>query len=69
MKVHKQVVQGIIPYIIIVDDGESVYVYNKGTGKSGLFRTKESAEERAISISNEHPSWKLTIKQANGIAY
>jgi hypothetical protein len=70
MKIHKQVIDGVIPWVIIVEDGvNSPYVYKKGNGKSGLFRTQNAAEKRAEWISREHPSWKLVIKLKNGIAY
>jgi hypothetical protein len=69
MKIQKQVIEGIIPYVIIVDDGISTYIHKKGNGKNALFRTSNAAEKRAMWISSEHPKWKLVIKQANGIAY
>jgi hypothetical protein len=67
MHIHKQIVEGIIPYIIIVDDGLSEYIYKKGNGKRAFFRTRNSAEKRALWLSKEHPRWKITVKLSNGI--
>jgi len=68
MIIQKQVIDGIIPYIIIVQYGDQEYVYKKANGKRAFFRTRNAAEKRAMWISKEHPSWKLIIKQSNGVA-
>ena len=67
MYIHKQVVEGIIPYIIIVDDGNSQYIHKKGNGKRAFFQTRNGAEKRALWLSKEHPRWKFTIKLSNGV--
>jgi trehalose utilization protein len=69
MKIQKRVIEGIIPYVIVVDDGVSTYVHKKDNGKDALFRTQNAAEKRAMWISSQHPRWKLVIKQCNGVAF
>jgi len=69
MKIQKQVIEGTIPFVIIVQYGDQEYIHKKDNGKLAYFRTRNAAEKRAMWISKEHPSWKLVIKQANGVAY
>ena len=67
MEIRKEVVKGIMPYIIIVQTPHEEYIYKGGSGKKGLFRTREAAESVALQLSSAHPRWKLTIKQKNGV--
>ena len=67
MNILKQKINGIIPYLIIVQDGNTEWIFKLNKKRNAMFKTKESAEECALELSKKHPRWKFTVKLSNGI--
>ena len=68
MQIRKQTVNGVIPYILVIQSRNDEYVWKGGKGKKGgMFKTKAAAEEKALELSKQHPSWKIIVKLSNGI--
>lgn len=67
MNIFKQKINGIIPYLIIVQDENNEWIFKLNKKRKAMFKTKEAAEEFALELSKKHPKWKFTVKLSNGI--
>jgi len=67
MKIFKQKIKGVVPYLIIVDDGNLEWIFKANKKRNAMFKTKQGAEEAALELSKKHPKWKFTVKMSNGI--
>lgn len=67
MIIPKQKVNGIIPYLIIVQNANEEWIFKANKKRNVMFKTKEGAQECALELSKKHPKWKFTVKLSNGI--
>ena len=67
LKVPKQKVKDVTPYIIVVKTQHEEYIWKGGRKKGSMFKTKEGAEAKALELSKAHPKWVVTVKLSNGI--
>ena len=67
MNTFKQKINGLIPYLIIVNNGNQEWIFKSNKKRNALFKTREAAEESALELSKKHPKWKFTVKLSNGI--
>lgn len=58
----------LVPYILIINDGNTEFVYKSiSRNKDALFQTMDGAERKALELSTLNPTWNITIKKSNGV--
>ena len=67
MNISKQKINGVIPYLIIVQNENAEWIFKANKKRNAMFKSKEKAEECALELSKKHPKWKFTVKLSNGI--